>query len=429
MIPAIEQASTAAIKQLQEERLRELILYLSQHSPYYQSLFLENGIVPDKIKTLEDLQQIPVTTKDDLQERNDDFICVPREKIIDFITTSGTLGDPVTIALTDKDLDRLGYNEAISIACAGIDKHDVIQLMTTIDRRFMAGLAYFLGTRKLGAGIIRVGNGIPELQWDTIRRVSPTAIIAVPSFLLRMIEYADKHGIDYNESGINKAICIGEAVRNSDFTLNNLGKKITDSWNLELYSTYASTEMGTAFTECEAGQGGHLHPELIIVEFLDEQNQPVAEGELGEVTITTLGVEGTPLLRFKTGDLCYGFSAACSCGRNTLRLGPVVGRQKQMVKYKGTTIYPPALYEILTNIEYVDYYIVEVFTNSIGTDEILVRMNLKDPPVNFKKQILDHFRATLRVAPKIQVESKETLMKDLFPATSRKPVKFIDKRG
>ena len=123
------------------------------------------------IKRLEDLVKIPVTTKDDLQKYNNDFFCVDSSKIVDYVTTSGTTGKPVFFGLTDKDLDRLAYNEAISFACSNVTENDVIQLMTTIDRRFMAGLAYFLGARKLSAGIIRVGAGIPELQWDSIKNL------------------------------------------------------------------------------------------------------------------------------------------------------------------------------------------------------------------------------------------------------------------
>ena len=103
---------------------------------------------------MEDLARLPVTSKEDLQNNNDDFFCVPKSKIIDFVTTSGTLGEPVTVGLTDKDLDRLAYNEAISFACADVQEEDILQLTTTMDRRFMAGLAYFLGVRKFGAGII-----------------------------------------------------------------------------------------------------------------------------------------------------------------------------------------------------------------------------------------------------------------------------------
>ena len=103
---------------------------------------------------------------------------------------------------------------------------------------------------------------------------------------------------------LKKLICIGENIRQADFSLNVLGKKITETWNIKLFSTYASTEMQTAFTECEAGRGGHQQPDLVIVELLNETDQPVKAGEAGEVTITTLGVEGMPLLRYKTGDLC-----------------------------------------------------------------------------------------------------------------------------
>ncbi len=428
MIPNIETKSLAEQKKYQETQLSSLLQYVSERSKFYAELFEKEKIDISKIKTLEDLQRIPVTTKDDIQNRNDDFICVPPSKIIDYITTSGTLGDPVLFPMTDKDLDRLAYNECISLECADSTSDDVFQLMTTLDKRFMAGLAYFLGIRKLGAGVVRVGGGIPELQWDTINRINPTAFVTVPSFLLKLIEYAEANGIDYKKSSINKAICIGESLRNEDFSLTTLGQRIRDKWDIKLYSTYASTEMSAAFTECAAENGGHHHPELVIVEFLDENNNPVAEGDPGEVTITTLGVEGMPLLRFKTGDLCSHYTAPCSCGRTTIRLGPIVGRRKQMIKYKGTTLYPPALYDILNNIEGVSNYVVEVYTNEIGTDEILIRIGCEKIPENFEKDIKDHFRAKLRVAPQVKFEAVDVINKIQFPELSRKPVVFFDRR-
>ena len=426
--PQIEKESPAVISHYKNIKLREALRYLSKYSAFYGDLFKKHQVDIRKIKTVMDLVHVPVTTKDDLQQRNDDFLCVPRKKIIDYITTSGTLGDPVTFAMTNKDLDRLAYNEAISFTCAGGCADDVYQLMTTIDRRFMAGLAYFLGIRMLGASVVRVGNGIPELQWDTIQRIRPNSIIAVPSFILKIIEYAEHHGIDYKSSSIKSAICIGEPLRKPDLSLNTLGRKIEEKWALKLFSTYASTEMGTSFTECFEGTGGHHHPELIIVEFLDDNNNPVGQGELGEVTITTLGVEGMPLLRFKTGDVCHHFTAPCPCGRNTMRLGPVVGRKNQMIKYKGTTLFPPALYDILDNIDYVSNYIVEVYTNQIGTDEILIHLSGKGIGEEKEKDIKDHFRAKLRVAPLITFASENTIQTMQFPELSRKPVKFIDNR-
>lgn len=409
--------------------MAEQLLYLQQHSAFYQQMFKENGIDIAQIKTLEDLRQIPVTTKTDLQLHNEAFVCVSREEIIDYVTTSGTLGNPVTFALTDEDLQRLSYNELLSFTTAGCTKQDVLQLMTTIDRRFMAGLAYYMGARELGMGIARVGNGIPELQWDTIKRIHPTCGMVVPSFLIKLIEFAEKNGIDHNNCSIKKCVCIGEALRNQDFTLNTLGRRIHDKWpELQLHSTYASTEMQASFTECSELHGGHIQPELIIVEFLDDNNQPVAEGTPGEVTITTLGVKGMPLLRFKMGDICYHHTEPCACGRNTMRLSPVIGRKGQMIKYKGTTLYPPALFDILDSIPRVVNYVVEVYTNDLGTDEILIRVGSEERSDAFTKEIKDLFRSKVRVAPTIAFESPEYISKIQLPPMSRKAIKFIDLR-
>lgn len=428
MIPDIEKTSQEEITKFQNGKLIELLNYLNENSSFYQRKFKSEGIDISKLTTVSDLQQISLTTKDDLQQFNDDFICVDKREIVDYVTTSGTLGKPVTFALTNNDLDRLAYNEAISFACAGVTKDDVVQLMTTMDRRFMAGLAYFLGVRKLGAGMIRVGAGIPELQWDSILKFKPTYLIAVPSFLLKLIQYAEANGIAYNESSVKGVICIGESLRQDDFSLNTLSKKIKDRWDVNLYSTYASTEMGTAFTECEHMQGGHHHPELIITEIVDETGKLVKDGEEGELVITTLGFEALPLLRFKTGDVVKAHYDNCSCGRNTMRLGPVVGRKKQMVKYKGTTLYPPAMHDLLNHFDDVDCYIIEISTNEIGTDEILIKIAANDTSSKLLSKIKDHFRAKLRVAPVIEFHEAKEINRLRFPKMSRKPVDFIDKR-
>lgn len=222
MIPKIEQASSQDIKRFQEEKLKDLLQYLNKNSPYYQGIFKKHHIDVNTINSLEDLAKIPTTTKDQLQQYNNDFLCVEKNKIIDYVTTSGTLGDPVTFALTDNDLNRLAYNEAISFACSGVTENDVMQLMTTIDRRFMAGLAYFLGARKLGAGIIRVGAGIPELQWDSILKFKPTYLIAVPSFLLKLIEYA------YNRS---KTHGVPTTATSFCMSLNHISCFKTQQWH------------------------------------------------------------------------------------------------------------------------------------------------------------------------------------------------------
>ncbi|MDL2261966.1 AMP-binding protein [Bacteroidales bacterium OttesenSCG-928-I21] len=426
--PEIEYQPIGVIKKFQESQLQNLLKYLSQKSKFYSRLFNAEKIDITKIKTLEDLKYIPVTTKEDLQLYNDDFFCVDKTELIDYMTTSGTLSDPTVFAVTDHDLDRLAYNEAISFSCAGGKRGDIFQLMTTIDKRFMAGLAYFLGIRKMGAGIVRVGNGIPELQWDTIKRINPNTIICVPSFIPKIIQYAQEHNIDYKNTSVKKAVCIGENLRAEDFSLNLLGQKIKNDWDIELYSTYASTEMNTTFCECEAGMGGHHHPELIICELLDENNNIVKEGETGELTITTLGVEGMPLLRFKTGDICRFHYEPCPCGRKSMRISPIYGRKNQMIKFKGTTLYPASIFDILDNVDYIENYLMEVYSNDVGMDGIIIYVGSQIQNETILKELKDRFRAKLRVTPEIKFKSISEIRKIQNPEIKRKPIKIIDRR-
>ena len=428
MIPEIEKQSISKIKEFQEQKLKEVLQYVNENSPFYSRLFETHDISISNIILLEDLLKIPPTTKDDLQLYNDDFLCVSKQDIIDYTTTSGTLGTPTTIALTNSDLDRLALNEALSFNCAGITKKDTIQLMTTLDKQFMAGIAYFLGARHLGAGIIRTGSGVPELQLDSILKYSPSYLIAVPSFLLKLIDFANLKNIDINSLGVKGVICIGEPIRNDDFTLNTLGLKITKHWDISLYSSYASTEMNTAFTECSHQNGGHHHPELIIVEILNEDNLPVKNGDIGELTITTLEIEAMPLIRFKTGDMLRAYYEPCECGRTTLRLGPVKGRKKQMIKYKGTTLFPLAIENIMNHFTEIDSFIIEVSYNDIGTDEILIKLSSTSKSNELLQNIKTHFRSKLRVVPELEFHEKSYVDKLRFSKISRKPIKFIDKR-
>lgn len=425
----IEFQSPEVIKAFQEEKLGETLRYLEANSPYYKRMFQSFGVNISKIKHIEDLVTIPFTEKKDMQLFNDDFLCVPRHKVIDYITTSGTLGDPVTFCCTEKDLQRLALNEKKSFECAGVVPGDIVQLMVTLDKRFMAGMAYFLGLRQLGAGCVRVGNGIPELQWDTIMRIKPDSIMCVPSFILRLIEYAEQHGIDYKNSSIRRIIGIGEGLRNQDFSLNLLGQRIKEKWDVDLFATYSSTEMGATFSECPYGMGGHVHPELIIVEIIGENGFPVPDGEAGEIVITTLGVEGMPLLRFRTGDIAAKRTEKCRCGRNSYRLTPIIGRKNNMIKLKGTTIYPPAIADVLNNSDFIENYVIFVQDTETGTDDVIVKIGLKEQFGSDMVKILkDRFRSRLRVAPKVEIMPTDEIRKINYPAKSRKPITFIDLR-
>jgi len=417
--------SNNQIYELQNSKLRVLLDYLNSHSKFYQESFSKNQIDLKSIATIDDLYKLPFTTKDNLALYNDDFLCVDKKQVADFVTTSGTMSEPVTFYLTKNDVERLAVNEATAMRCAGGTSDDIYQLMTTIDKRFMAGLAYYLGVSKMGAGMVRVGPGTPYLQWDSIQRFSPTVLISIPSFIPKLINYASKHKIDFKNSSVQSIVCIGEPIRNADFSLNELSKRIVSQWDVKLYSTYASTEMSAAFTECAEGVGGHLNPELLILEVVDDAGKKVKDGELGEVVVTTLGVEGMPLLRYKTGDLCNVFYTPCKCGRNTTRLGPVVGRKQHMIKFKGTTLFPPAIFDVLDKINEVSLYQVEISKDEFSNDLITILLPKELENDIFQEEIDTLFKAKLRVTPFYRYIDSSLLNQQLFKQEKRKPEKLV----
>ena len=420
----IQMKSVDEIQACQDKALAHLLKYLQEHSPFYKELFKSHNINIDGIKTVSDLSRIPTTTKEDISARNWDFLCVPRTEIIDYATTSGTMGKPVTIALTESDLDRLALNEAQSFSIAGGVSTDIYQLMVTMDRQFMAGLAYFSGIRKMGAGAIRIGPASPQVQWESIKQYHPNAIVVVPSFILKMIAYAEGNNIDLKNSGIEKAICIGEPIRNADLTDNALAKRIKEKWDIKLYSTYASTEMQTAFTECDHGLGGHLQPDLLIVEILDDNGMQLQPGEIGEVTITTLGITGMPMLRYRTGDMCCVKTEPCPCGRNTLRLSPVVGRKNQMIKYKGTTFFPAAIFEALRMVPEVTDYLVEVSKDEWGNDEVTIHLHHTGAEHIIKNTLEGNLKTMVKAVPSVNFVSAEKIQA-LKNSEGRKPVSIV----
>lgn len=427
-IPPIEKKEKSAIEKWQFGKLKELLAYLEKNSPFYKRHFERNKISVEEIESFAHFKNIPTTTKEDIQLNNFDFLCVPKNQVAEYMSTSGTLGSPVSIALTKNDLRRLAYNEFISFACAGCSSEDVFQLALTLDRQFMAGIAYYSGIQQLGAGVVRTGPGFPAMQLESIKRYGTTTLVAVPSFVLKLIEYAEANKIELHELSVRKIVAIGESIHDENFNLNTLGLKIKNSWNVELISTYASTEMQTAFTECEHGRGGHQHPELIYLEILDENGSAVKPGAQGEVTITTFGVEGMPLLRYRTGDISFLADEPCACGRTTGRIGPILGRKKQMLKLKGTTVYPAAITNVLVKCGSVKDYAVEAISSEFQTDEMVIHVLPKDNHQNAIIEVADTMRSFIKVVPKIQIVSASELEKLHTKSSPRKISRFIDSR-
>lgn len=414
------------IRRVQEELLRRHVAYAASASPYYRELFQARGIDPSGI-TLDTLATVPLTDKSVFSDRNDQFLAVNREAIVDIVLSSGTTGHPTTVMYTESDLRRLTYNEEISFTACGLSASDTVLLTCTIDRCFIAGLAYYSGVRKLGAAAIRNGLATVESHLEIIRRLRPSVLVGVPTFLLKLGKYLISQGIDPQSVGVRKLVCIGEPIRDRSLAFLKAGEELEFIWGAKIYSTYASSETITSFCECTAQCGGHLHPDLAVVEVVDEQGRPLPCGETGEVIVTPLGIEGMPLVRFRTGDIGFLLDGPCGCGRNSVRLGPILGRKKQMMKVKGTTVYPESIYAALDTIPGVSEYFVTASSDYDLSDQVKVYVAVNDTSCT-EKIILDRLQAALRVRPEVIITSEETVNRWRSAGNSRKLVRFIDER-
>ncbi len=414
------------IREIQEMQLQEHIAYCIEHSPFYNKA-LKNIRAECSNITIDQLSKLPFTEKSDIEQNNDDFRAVTPDKIVDIVLSSGTTGKPIRIMYTDYDLKRLAYNEGKSFAGCGLTSNDTVLLTCTIDRCFIAGLAYFLGIRSIGAAAIRNGHNSLESHLHIIKQMNPTALVGVPSFLRKLGLYLKENGMNPAKTAVSKLVCIGEPLRGENLELLKVGEDLQDIWQAQAFSTYASSEIVTTFCECTAQQGGHLLPDLAILEIIDKNGTVLSPGNTGEIVITPMAVEGMPLIRFKTGDISFLIDEKCSCGRFSPRLGPILGRKKQMMKIKGTTLYPQAIYSALEEIGAINDYYVIVSKESKLSDIIKINVSVNDPSCT-RDMIQDKLRARLRVKPEIVIIDSEAIKREIYTSKSRKPIRFIDRR-
>ena len=424
--PSLEFKTPKLIRTAQSLRLEQHLTYCAQHSPYYRRLFKKAGIRINAIG-LDNLASIPLTDKTDFARHNNEFLAVPQTDIVDIVLSSGTTGKPSRIMYTERDLQRLAYNEHLSFASCGITSADTALLTCTMDRCFIAGLAYFLGIRSLGAAAIRNGHGTLTSHMDIIRTIKPTVLVGVPSFLRRLGHFLKEHGLNPRKTSLRSLVCIGEPVSGQDMHPLKLGHDIEELWNAGVFSTYASSECITTFCECTARQGGHLHPDLAIIEIIDEQDQPVEPGTRGEVVLTPLAIQGMPLVRFKTGDISFLINEPCACGRKSPRLGPILGRKQHMMKVRGTSLYPQAVFAAMDEIRGMGDYYLEITNTAELSDELILHISARagQPQAN---SIREHLQSKLRVTPSIVIDPEDEIRHHLYSPESRKPVRIIDRR-
>lgn len=416
-------------EQVEAQQVKLLAKHLGQAAkvPFYKDLFSQLGFSPEEISATSDLARLPLTSRDDMA-RDPSLFATPAATA-DIALTSGTSGEPLVVPYSQRDLSRLAFNETMAFYGAGIRAGDKVLLTVTLDRCFIAGLAYYSGLVALGAAAIRSGPGQPARQWHIIKKLRPRAIVGVPSFLRKLAAWGRDNGLDCRAWGVEALITIGEPIRKADLSLAPLGQELEEAWGAKVYASYGATELETAFGECLASCGGHIHPELMIAEIVDDAGLAVPDGQPGELVVTPLGVAGFPLVRFRTGDVARIHGDPCPCGWQTKRLGPIEGRLAQRLKYKGTTLYPETIFHALQECGAHTAY-VEIRAGADLSDEVTVVVASAAPGQQGEKQrVADTLQAHLRVRPQVVVKEESEVLAVMGRDGGRKPKKFFDFRA
>jgi phenylacetate-CoA ligase len=412
----------------QDRLLAETVRYAYDRSPYYRRTFDALGIQSSIVSGLKDLEKLPVTDRKYFQGRNWEFLAVPRAEILELVATTGTTGEPAFIAMTANDLNRLTVNEQRSFSAAGAVRGDLFHLAVTCDNLFIAGIAYYEGLKRLGVSVSRIGPQNIQRHLDLARRLRPSGMVAVPSFMVHMGRRLKEAGLTAEDTGLKKVVLIGDSIRDADLKTNALGRLIEGVFGSIFFSTYGITEAQLSFFECAERRGYHCHPDMVLAEILDDEGESLPDGEVGELVLTTLQVEGMPLIRYRTGDMTFRIAGGCPCGRNSVRIGPILGRKRQRLKYKGVTLYPKTIENALFGIEDVVNYQIEAYTGDDETDAIILRVGARRGAEDLRERLQDALLAKARVRPRIELEPPEEIEKRLHEGGGRKAVTFKDSR-
>lgn len=403
----IELKSRKELNQLQLERLKWSVGQ-ARNAAFYNDRFKDLGVTPDSIKSLDDIRNLPLTTKDDLRSgKPDDFLAVPHEQVVRLHASSGTTGAPTAVYHTQQDLDNWTNLVARSLFMAGMTKSDVFQNMVGYGL-FTGGLGLHYGAEKLGATVIPAGVGNTRRQINLIKQFKTTALHIIPSYALKLIDTLQGHGVDPRELNLRMAV-IG-AEPHTEATR----KRIEDAFGIMAVNCYGLSEMngpGVAF-ECEHRTGLHLWEDNYILEILDPSTlEPVQDGEVGEIVLTTLCRQAMPLIRYRTRDLARVITGDCPCGRTHRRLSRIVGRADDMLILKGVNIFPMQVERVLMGLPETgsNYMIIVDRDGYIDKMTVQVEMNgalLDASPEDQKRtaaRITGLLRDELLISPSVEL--------------------------
>ena len=425
--PELETLDRQGIEALQLERLQKTVKHC-MNSPFYKKRFVENGLTPESIRSLEDLQKIPFTTKQDLRDNYPFGIAsVPLEKAVRLHSSSGTTGNPTVILHTQKDLDEWANAVARCLHMVGLRPGDVFQNSSGYGM-FTGGLGFQYGAERLGMRTVPAAAGNTKRQLKFITDFGTTALHAIPSYVTRLYEVMQEMGIDPLSDTKLKTLIIGAEPHSEEQR-----RRIEEMMGVKAYNSFGMSEMcgpGVAF-ECQEQNGLRSWEDYYIVEIINPDTlEPVPEGEVGELVLTTINREAMPLLRYRTRDLTRILPGECPCGRHHKRLDRMKGRSDDMIILKGVNIFPIQIETILMQFkELSSNYLITLETKDTN-DEMMVEVELEQLFTDdfarlhsLTKEITRLLKDEILVTPHVRLVPKGTL-----PQSEGKAVRVKDLR-
>ena len=426
--PAVEFMEREALERLQLANLRMTVAQALK-TPFYQRRLAEVGLTgPEDLASLRDLHHLPYTTKDDLREAYPyGLLAVDQEQAVRLHTSSGTTGMPTVIYHTRRDLD--GWTELVArcIAATGATARDVFQNMTNYGL-FTGGLGLHYGAERVGMLVIPASSGNTSRQIQLMKNFGVTVVHATPSYLLHLHAALATEGVSLDQLRLQKAF-IG-AEPHSEQTR----RKIEELFKIKAYNSYGLSEMngpGVAF-ECLYQSGLHLWEDAYLLEIIDPHRlQPCAEEETGEIVLTTLQRQATPLLRYRTRDLSHLVGGHCPCGRSHRRLARIKGRSDDMLIINGVNLFPSQIEEVLMKMpEVSNNYLIQVEKRG-AMDRLAVKTEIDAQLFTGNSRTLDDLRerisellrSAILVKPVVELHEPGSL-----PVSEGKAKRVVDLR-
>ncbi len=425
--PEFETLSHEEIKKLQLERLQATVRHC-MNSPFYKKRFDEIGLKPEDIKSLDDLRKIPFTTKQDLRSTYPfGLASAPLSKCVRLHSSSGTTGNPTVILHTQKDLDEWANAVARCLWMVGLRPEDVFQNSSGYGM-FTGGLGFQYGAERLGMLTVPAAAGNSLRQIKFIKDFGTTAVHAIPSYVTRLYEVMKEQGVDPRKDTKLKTLIIGAEPHSEEQR-----RRIEEMMGVKAYNSFGMSEMcgpGVGF-ECQEQNGLHFWEDYYIVEIVDPETlEPVPDGEIGELVLTTLNREAMPLLRYRTRDLTRVLGRTCPCGRNHVRLDRMRGRSDDMIVLRGVNIFPIQVEKILMQFpELTSNYLITLTTDD-DNDNMTVEVEITELFTDdygrlrsLNNEITRALKDEILLTPHVKLVPKGTL-----PVSEGKAVRVVDKR-